>query len=114
MKTRTKYFLGAIPVSIVVASVLAGDPSILLRAGLSFGILFGLTWLAWRGFVFLRLLFAPVRAQLKPYSDPINNHLDDTLRRSGLGKLADLGNALNSRVEGAVKATQDGLDARHK
>lgn len=98
----------------MVASAVAGDPALAVRAGFAFGLLFILLWLAWRAYVFLALLLAPVREKLKPHVDPVNQHLDATLRRSGLGALADLGNKLQSGLDGAVGATQRGIDARKK
>ena len=74
----------------------------------------GMGWIAWRGFVFLRLLFAPVRNFIKPAMDPINDHVESTLRRSGLGKFADFAKSIDAGIEGAVKKTQDGLDSRRK
>ena len=111
--TRTKWL--AVILVMGVISVLsesgkeakAGATAVVMLA-----ILAVLVWLAWRGFVFLRLLFAPVREKLKPYADPLNDHLEDTLRRSGLGKFADVSKSIGSGLDGAVKATQDKLDAR--
>ena len=74
----------------------------------------GMGWLAWRGFVFLRLLAAPVRERIKPMMDPLNDHIEDTLRRSGMGKVADVLKAVDAGIEGAVTKTQDRLDTRHK
>lgn len=113
MMTRAKWLavilaLGAIS----VLSESGKETKAGVTAVVMFAMMAGVVWLAWRGFVFLRLLFAPVREKLKPYADPLNDHLEDTLRRSGLGKVADVSKSMASGLDGAVKATQDKIDAR--
>lgn len=108
MKTRTKWFLGVLLAVVVLASAITGD------AGLLGGLLvLGLSgWFFWRCFVFLSILFKPLREKLRPTVDPINAHMYDTLRRSGLGKVADIGEQLDAGIDGAVAGTQQVLDDR--
>ena len=106
MKTRTKVFLGALFGSVVVASVVAGQPKMLVDAA----ILFVVAWLLWRGFVFMAVLIAPVRETLKP----INDHIDVAMRQSGLGKIADINNAFQAGVDSAIKSTLKKVHDRNK
>ena len=70
-------------------------------------------WLGWRAILFIRLLAKPVRDAAKPLIDPLNAHIDTTLRRSGLGKLADVSNRIQSGIEGAMDESQRRIDRRH-
>lgn len=75
-------------------------------------------WLAWRGLLFVRLLLEPVGKALGSKKlDPvrkvvdsgaasINQHVDDTLRRSGMGAVVDF----NKRIDSAVGKLSNGLD----
>lgn len=104
MKTRTKWFLGALLAAAVIAAVVAGEPKILVYLA----VLYGAAWLLWRGFVFLAILLRPARR----YVEPARQHVDDSLRRAGLGKIADVSNTLQAGVDRAVDATEKDIAAR--
>ena len=116
MKNRTKLLFGALISVAISASAATRDAT---TAGVTEAVkilVFGglLVWLAWRSFVFLSLLLKPVRDKLKPIVDPINAHAHNTLRRSGLGRFADFSEKLHAGIDGAVSATQKGIDERNK
>jgi len=73
-----------------------------------FGLLFLalLCYVGWRVFRFLVVLLAPVRAAVKPLMDPVNAHVEDSLRKTGLGKIADFGKAIDSSVESIIKKAE--------
>lgn len=110
MKTREKWYATALAAVIVAAAAITEDPGIL-----AFGIAATITlWLIWRAFVFLRLLLAPVRERFQPQISALNDHVDVSLRRSGLGRVADMAKALDGGLDGAVNATQRAIDERNK
>ena len=100
MKTRTKVFLVALLIAALIASVISGEPRLLAYAA----VLYVLAWLAWRFFAFVFVLLKPVRDWLRP----LNDHVDATARKTGLGKLTDLDNKLRAGIRGAVDATHAG------
>lgn len=111
MKTRTKWFLGALVAAAVAGEVGSGGNG----AGLvKLAMMAGLVWLAWRAFVFVCLLLKPVREKIAPHTEKFNLHVDDTMHRSGLGALSDAANKLQSGIDGAVNATQKGIDDRRR
>lgn len=102
-KTK-KYALWAVAAAVITGAANIGNGSAAIQL-----ILAGfVVWAAWRGFVFLSLLLRPARA----YVDPLNRHVDETLRRSGVGAIADAGARLQAGLDGAVDATQRGIDSR--
>lgn len=108
MTKVTKYVLWAVAAAVIIKAASVGNGSgavSLIFAGI-------FVWLAWRAFVFLSLLLRPVREKIRPYVDPVNQHVDATLRHSGLGVVADAGAGLQSGLDRAVDATQKGIDAR--
>lgn len=110
MKTRTKWFLGILVAVAAIASFVdGGNGSGLIKVAM----LAGLVWLFWRAFVFISLLFKPIRQKIAPQVTAFNDHLDDTLHRSGLGAVSDAGNKVQSGIHGAVNATQKGIDERN-
>lgn len=106
MKVRTKWFLGVLGVVTFVGSMVVGEPKILVIMAM----LVFMVWLAWRAFVFLYLLLKPLREEL----NPIDAHLRKTLHQSGLGKVADFSDKVQSGLDRAVEATQQGIDQRKK
>lgn len=65
-----------------------------------------LLWLLLRLVLFLRLLFAPVTKKMAevgkvidPAASKVSQHIDDSLRRAGLGAVADS----NIRLDKAIK-----------
>lgn len=109
MKTRTKWFLGALLGASVIASAISGEAGLFVRIAL----LYVLAWVAWRGFIFLALLFKPLRDKLRPHVDPINAHMHNALRRSKLGPVADFSEHLQAGIDRAVDDAQRGLDTHH-
>lgn len=110
MTKRIKLLLGVALAAVVISAAIAGDEGgIKLVLGL---VLF--VWVGWRVFVFLALLLNPVREKLRPYVDPMNAHAHDTLRRSGLGKVADISEKLQAGIDGAVSETQKRIDERRR
>jgi hypothetical protein len=105
------WFLGVLAIAAIAGAITSpGNGAGIIK--IAFLIL--LAWGIWRAFVALWLLLSPVRKTIKPIMDPVNNHLDSTLRRSGLGALVNAGKKLQSGLEGAVKATQAEIDRRNK
>lgn len=114
MKTRTKNFLfallGAAVFAVAVGEINGGNGSGIMGLVVIGGCLWGL----WRLFVALYLFMKPVREAIKPQVEAFNNHLDGTMRRSGLGAVADVAKTIDSGIAGAVSATQKDLDERYK
>ncbi|PUA17261.1 hypothetical protein C7W93_15120 [Glaciimonas sp. PCH181] len=105
-----KWFLGALALSAAVAAAASGgNGSGLIKLLM----LFFVVWLAWRFFVFLWLLFKPVRARTKHFVDPINERVDATLRNSGLGKLVSVSNRVYAGLDAAAQETQNSIDKRN-
>jgi hypothetical protein len=108
---RTKWFLGVLAAVAILGSASGGGNG----SGLIKLALFVLVaWLAWRGFVFLTQLLKPVREKIKPQVDAVNEHVDDTLRRSGLSEVVDAGKKFHAGLDGAVNETQRGIEDRNK
>lgn len=110
MSKTTKVLLWLLLASAVIASANLGNPKPVIYVV----VLYGMGWLIWRFYVFVALLFKPVRKKIQPQVDEVNQHLDTTLRRSGLGALADAAQKFQAGLDGAVKATQDGIDQRQR
>lgn len=110
MEKRTKVFLGVLAGALVVASVATNSPQILMMGiGATF-----MAWFFWRCYVFLALLLQPLRKAIKPQVDAVNQHVDQTLRRSGLDSVADAAKSMQAGLDGAVEATQKGIDQRRE
>ena len=110
MKTRAKWFLGALLTALIMGSATADNGKSLAPLL----VMLFLLWAVWRAFVFLTLLLKPVREKMKPLVVPLNAHMHDTMRRSGLGKVADMSEKFSAGVDGAVAQTQKGIDERNK
>ncbi|WP_374491584.1 hypothetical protein [Brachymonas sp.] len=75
----------------------------------------------WRLAIFLRVLFKPARdkieAAIGPQADAIKNHVDDSLRRTGLGAVADFGakiGQISRGIDGALDANAKAIEERRK
>ena len=77
-------------------------------------LLAGAAWLMWRGLLFLRLLMAPVRKAIAPYDRAAVAHLDATLERSGMGKVAEFSRRVQAGIERAADEGQARIDSRRK
>lgn len=110
MSKTTKVLLCLLIAAAVIASANLGSPKPVIYVLM----LYGLGWLLWRCYVAVALLFSPVRKKIQPQVDVVNQHVDTTLRRSGLGGLADAAQKFQAGLDGAVKATQDGIDRRQR
>lgn len=116
MKTRTQWlFCMLFSAAVSASAATKGDPTTAAVTELLKLLVFGglFVWLIWRGFVFLSLLLKPVRDKVRPIVAPINAHAHNTLHRSGLGRFADFGKKLNAGLDGAVAATQKGVNERN-
>ena len=81
-----------------------------------FGLIF-LVFLAWifvRVVAFLRVALKPVRDVVEPHAKVVDDHLKDSLRKSGLGGIADFGDRLQRGINQAVDNVQRGVDERNK
>ena len=114
MKKSTKIIICLALVGSILLSANQGNGAGALKLILFYAITGGGLYLAWRVYVFLALLLQPVREKLAPVVDPVTNHVDATLRRSGLGKVADISKKLQAGLNGAVAATQREIDDRNK
>lgn len=101
MKMRSKVFL-ALPLGIALAVSVAGNKSDPI---VPIGVLYVTAWLGWRAFVFLSILFRPVRRKMAP----VDAHLNDSLRRSGLGAMANAGERFQASIDVAVKNSEDAV-----
>jgi hypothetical protein len=114
MSNRKKVFWGIAVLSLiaVLSPIMGAEQIPKMLLGLAF--LFGFGWIAWRIFVAFILFTKPVRDKLKPVTDPLNEHISDTLHRSGLGKFSDAAAKFDKGVYAAVDGTQKAIDARNK
>ena len=110
MKTRNKWFIGVLTATVVVASATMNNGKGIAELLLAFFLL----WAAWRAFVFLALLLKPVREKMRPFVDPLNAHMHDTMRRSGFGAVATASEKFSAGVDSAVTQTQKGIDERNR
>lgn len=110
MKNRTKWFLGTLIAASVIGDLASGANGKIIAP---LAVCAVLIWLAWRAFVGLYRLCAPLRKAIKPQTDNLNQHIDTTLRRSGLGAMVDFGNKIDAGVIGAINTTQKQLDERN-
>ncbi len=110
MSSRGKFFVGLFIAALLASAIVSGDPKIALQ----FGFLGVLVWLIWRGVLFVAQLLLPVRRVMKPYVDPLNDHLDQAMRRSGMSGLADVAKNVDAGVQGALREGQERVDARGK
>lgn len=63
------------------------------------GLMIIVVWLVWRAFVFAYELLRPVRQALAP----LNDHVEDCMRKTGLGKLADVSRKVEKGIDAAVQ-----------
>lgn len=109
MKKRTKIFLyvlvAAIVFAVLMESVKTG-PAVLVKTF----IVFGFGWLVWRIILFIRNLLRPtaealepIAAKVNPSLEKLNNHVDQSLRDAGLGKIADANKTFQKGIEGFLK-----------
>lgn len=69
-------------------------------------------WLVWRAFVFVVLLLRPAKKAIAPFTAGVERHLEETMRRTGVGTVYDISKSLDKKINNAVDATQRGIDER--
>ncbi|MFZ6726160.1 hypothetical protein ACO0K2_11765 [Undibacterium sp. MH2W] len=116
MKFSSKLIIGLLFVSVIC--VLTNDNPV--KTGLHIvmiGFAAILLRIFWQIYVFLRNLFKPVFNKLAPYSEvldeklkPINEHIDLSLRKSGMAGTADFGKNTGSFLRSAIDKVNEKAD----
>lgn len=106
MKIRTKVFLSVLLLVCAVAAVIGKEPRILIYC---LAIYVGV-WCVWRCFLFLYILLTPIRKKIQP----INNHIESSLRSAGLNQLASTHENMRNKIDETVSTSVKDLQKNQK
>ena len=117
MKFSSKLIIGLLLVAVVCVLISDNNSD---KTGLHIvmiGLAVILLRILWQIYVFLRNLFKPAFNKLEPYSElldeklkPINEHIDLSLRKSGMAGTADFGKKTGSFLRSAVDKINEKAD----